>query len=351
MRGVEGNSNFRNFHSTPPRKIDDTMATWSEELHSLTLFDGEAELTPESRPAWQQNMELRTKFVRYPGPRPDGLHPTHFWQRLVITLEVVRKPLAYPDAARDEEQGATWLNQEAPKEPAGVPLQIINDYLLCKVGSGPNPSSRYNLPAVSAFLRLTYYRLVNWAHMLAGGLASDVKEYVRKFSGDIGEVIVMLPRAATKEGGNGQTGVGAGHTVGTRPVPAGEVRTKADLKAAFADLDTVQSQLDEEHERNNKLQDKVRALEKEIQSMRRQALLRPSSPGALPEQASSGGPSVHSNDPREVVDSSPAQLPTISSADGFQGPAQVVCLTSECHRVSTPTSDPRPASSSVVPGL
>ncbi|KAL2634301.1 hypothetical protein R1flu_005780 [Riccia fluitans] len=70
-----------------------------------------------------------------------------------------------------------------------------------------------------------------------------------------------------------------------------KVRTKADLKATFSDLDTVQSQLDEEHERNSKLQDKVRALEKEIRSMRCQALLRPSSPGTLPEQASSGGPS------------------------------------------------------------
>ncbi|KAL2636168.1 hypothetical protein R1flu_007647 [Riccia fluitans] len=36
-----------------------------------------------------------------------------------------------------------------------------------------------------------------------------------------------------------------------------KVRTKADLKAAFADLDTVESQLDKEHERNSKLQDKV----------------------------------------------------------------------------------------------
>ncbi|KAL2623015.1 hypothetical protein R1flu_003220 [Riccia fluitans] len=58
-----------------------------------------------------------------------------------------------------------------------------------------------------------------------------------------------------------------------------KVRTKADLKAAFADLDTIQLQLDEDYERNSKLQDKVRALEKEIRSMRHQALLRPSSPG------------------------------------------------------------------------
>ncbi|KAL2621028.1 hypothetical protein R1flu_001233 [Riccia fluitans] len=208
------------------------MAMWSEELRRLTLFDGEAELTPESRPVWQQNMELCTKFVHYPGPKPDGLHPTHFWflehygllpyflqmqaegipakvffsivstcryvtvaertkhlelrgltgQKLVVSLEVVREAFGIPwDAAHDEEQGATWLNQ-APREPAGVPLQIINDYLLCKAGSGPTPSRRYNLPVVSAVLRLTYYRLVNWAHMLAGGLASAVKEYVQKFS-------------------------------------------------------------------------------------------------------------------------------------------------------------------------
>ncbi|KAL2652805.1 hypothetical protein R1flu_020933 [Riccia fluitans] len=250
------------------------MAMWSEELRRLTLFDGEAELTPESRSGWQQNMELRTKFVRYPGPKPDGLHPTHFWflehygllpyflqmqaegipakvffsivstcryvtvaertehlelrgltgRKLVVSPEVVREAFGIPrDAAHDEEQGATWPNQvavrfaeveelgvrqyfpisqdrnenlisrvQAPREPAGVPLQIINDYLLCKAGSGPTPSRRYNLPAVSAFLRLTYYRLVNWAHMLAGGLASAVKEYVRKFSGGPGEAVVMV---------------------------------------------------------------------------------------------------------------------------------------------------------------
>ncbi|KAL2623018.1 hypothetical protein R1flu_003223 [Riccia fluitans] len=218
------------------------MATWSEKLRRLTLFDGEAELTPELRLAWQQNMELRTKFVRYPGPRSDGLHPIHFWflehygllpyflqmqaegipakvffsivstcryvtvaertehlelrglngQRLVVTPEVVREAFGIPwDTARDEEQGATWPNQ-APKEPAGVPLQIINDYLLCKASSGPNPSCRYNLLAVSAFLRLTYYRLVNWAHILAGGLASAVKEYVQKFSGGTGKAVVMV---------------------------------------------------------------------------------------------------------------------------------------------------------------
>ncbi|KAL2652740.1 hypothetical protein R1flu_020868 [Riccia fluitans] len=33
-----------------------------------------------------------------------------------------------------------------------------------------------------------------------------------------------------------------------------KVRTKVDLKAAFADLDAISQQLDEEHERNNKLQ-------------------------------------------------------------------------------------------------
>ncbi|KAL2651979.1 hypothetical protein R1flu_020107 [Riccia fluitans] len=200
------------------------MAMWSEELRRLTLFDGEAKLTPESRPVWQQNMELRTKFVRYLGPRPDGLHPTHFWflehysllayflqmqaegipakvffsivstcryitvaertehlelrgltgRKLIVSPEVVREAFGIPrDAARDEEQGATWPNQvvvrfaeveelgvrqyfpdsqdknenlisrvQAPREPAVVPLQIINDYLLCKAGSGQNPSRR-----------------------------------------------------------------------------------------------------------------------------------------------------------------------------------------------------------------
>ncbi|KAL2613986.1 hypothetical protein R1flu_025678 [Riccia fluitans] len=180
--------------------INDTMAMWLEELRRQTLFDGEAELTPESRPVWQQNMELRTKFVRYPGPKLDGLHPTHFWflehygllpyflqmqaegipakvffsivstcryvtvaertehlelrgltgRKLVVSPEVVREAFGIPrDAAHDEEQGATWPNQ-APREPAGVPLQIINDYLLCKAGSGPTPSRRYNLPAAPA---------------------------------------------------------------------------------------------------------------------------------------------------------------------------------------------------------
>ncbi|KAL2607676.1 hypothetical protein R1flu_026249 [Riccia fluitans] len=136
MRGAERNSNSRNSHSIPPRRIKDTMAMWSEELRRLTLFDGEAELTPESRPV-------------------EG------------------------------------IQAKAPREPAGVPLQIINDYLLCKVGSGPTPSRRYNLLAMSTFLRLTYYWLVNWVHMLAGGLASAVKEYVRKFSRGPGEAVVM----------------------------------------------------------------------------------------------------------------------------------------------------------------
>ncbi|KAL2654124.1 hypothetical protein R1flu_022252 [Riccia fluitans] len=187
--------------------IDDTMATWSEELLRLTLFDGEAELTPESRPAWQQNMELRTRFAEgIPGKvffsivstcryvtvaeRTEHLELRGLTgQRLVVTSGVVREAFGIPrDTARDEEQGATWPNQ------------IINDYLLCKAGSGPNPSRRYNLPAVSAYLRLTYYRLVNWVHMLAGGLASAVKEYVRKFSGGTSEAVVMLPGAAAKEG-------------------------------------------------------------------------------------------------------------------------------------------------------
>ncbi|KAL2612840.1 hypothetical protein R1flu_024532 [Riccia fluitans] len=157
------------------------MAMWSEELRRLTLFDGEAELTPESRPVWQQNMELRTKFVRYPGPKPDGLHPTHFWFLEHYGL--------LPYFLQMQAEG---IPAKAPREPAGIPLQIINDYLLCKAGSGPTPSRRYNLPVVSAFLRLTYYRLVNWAHMLAGGLASAVKEYVRKFSGGPGEAVVMV---------------------------------------------------------------------------------------------------------------------------------------------------------------
>ncbi|KAL2610724.1 hypothetical protein R1flu_029297 [Riccia fluitans] len=104
------------------------MAMWSEELRRLTLFDGEAELTPESRLVWQQNMELRTKFVRYPGPRLNGLHPTHFWflehygllpyflqmQAEGIPAKVMREAFGIPrDAARDEEQGATWPNQVA----------------------------------------------------------------------------------------------------------------------------------------------------------------------------------------------------------------------------------------------
>ncbi|KAL2634642.1 hypothetical protein R1flu_006121 [Riccia fluitans] len=142
-----------------------------------------------------------------------------------------------------------------------------------------------------------------------------------------------------------------------------KVRKKANLKAAFADLDTVQSQLDEEHERNSKLH---------------------------PPEGHRG---VLNNDPRGAFDSSPAQLPTISSADGFQGPVnkrapdsvkskgQVVCLSqlglrpktkadkfldikeniqsnnllcqppNASHRVSTTTSDPRPANSGIVPGL
>ncbi|KAL2621893.1 hypothetical protein R1flu_002098 [Riccia fluitans] len=231
-----------------------------EELRRLALFDGEAELTPESRPTWQKTMDIRTKFVRYPGPKPNNLHPIHFWfleyygilpyylkmqaegiptkvflsivstcryvsvanktehlelwgltgQRLVVSPEVVREAFGISqEVAQDEEVGATWPNQvavkfaemeelgirqyfqvsqdknehliyrlAAPKEPAIVPLQIIHDYLLCKAGSTLTPLRRYNLPAVSAFFRLTHYQAVNWAHKLAGGLVSTVKEYI-----------------------------------------------------------------------------------------------------------------------------------------------------------------------------
>ncbi|KAL2635384.1 hypothetical protein R1flu_006863 [Riccia fluitans] len=98
------------------------MAMWSEELRRLTLSDGEAELTPESRPVWQQNMELRTKFVRYPGPKPDGLHPTHFWflehygllpYFLQMKAKGIPAKVFFSIVTHDEEQGATWPNQVA----------------------------------------------------------------------------------------------------------------------------------------------------------------------------------------------------------------------------------------------
>ncbi|KAL2631459.1 hypothetical protein R1flu_016145 [Riccia fluitans] len=214
------------------------MATVIEELRLLTLFDREAELMPESRPAWQQSME----FVRYPGPKQDDLHPIHFWylehygilpyylqiqsnaipakvffsivstcryvsladktkhlelrgltghriHRLIVSPEVVWEAFGISrEAAHDKEARATWPNQvalkfveveelgirqyfqvlqdrnehliyrlQASKEPAIVPLQMIHDCLLCKAGS----MCRYNLPAVSAFLRTMHYRAMN----------------------------------------------------------------------------------------------------------------------------------------------------------------------------------------------
>ncbi|KAL2623673.1 hypothetical protein R1flu_003878 [Riccia fluitans] len=204
------------------------MATATEELRRLTLFDREAELTPESRPTWQQAMELRTKFVRYPGLKPEDLHLIHFWFLehygiLPYYLQMQAEGILAKEVAHDEELEATWPNQvtlkfveveelevrqyfqvstdktkhliyglAAPKEPGIVPLQIIHDYLLCKAGSILNPTCKYNLPAESAFLRLTHYRAVNWAHMLAGGLASAVKEYIRKFSGGTADAVMTM---------------------------------------------------------------------------------------------------------------------------------------------------------------
>ncbi|KAL2653834.1 hypothetical protein R1flu_021962 [Riccia fluitans] len=137
------------------------MATAMEELCRLTLFDREAELMPESRPAWQQSMELCKKFVRYPGPKPNDLHLIHFWflehygilpfylqmqsegipakvffsivsicryvsvadktehlelqgltgQRLVVSPEVIQEAFGISrEVAQDEEVGATWPN-------------------------------------------------------------------------------------------------------------------------------------------------------------------------------------------------------------------------------------------------
>ncbi|KAL2653142.1 hypothetical protein R1flu_021270 [Riccia fluitans] len=50
-----------------------------EQLHRIALFDGEVELTPNSRPAWMRVMEQQTKFVRYRGPKPDELSSLEFW--------------------------------------------------------------------------------------------------------------------------------------------------------------------------------------------------------------------------------------------------------------------------------
>ncbi|KAL2645517.1 hypothetical protein R1flu_013104 [Riccia fluitans] len=176
------------------------MAMWSEELRRLTLFDGEAELTPESRPVWQQNMELRTKFVRYLGSRPDGLHPTHFWflehygllpyflqmqvegipakvffsivstcryvtvakrtehlelrgltgRKLIVSPEVVREAFGIPqDAARDEEQGATWPNQVAVRF-AEVEELGVRQYFPISQDRNENLISRVQAPGEPA---------------------------------------------------------------------------------------------------------------------------------------------------------------------------------------------------------
>ncbi|KAL2650363.1 hypothetical protein R1flu_018491 [Riccia fluitans] len=72
------------------------------------------------------------------------------------------------------DKGEHMVNRQ--KGPAGIPIQIINDYLFCR-----DNKHRCFLSAVSAFLSLMRYRNVNRAHMLARGLASAVKEYVQKF--------------------------------------------------------------------------------------------------------------------------------------------------------------------------
>ncbi|KAL2609870.1 hypothetical protein R1flu_028443 [Riccia fluitans] len=62
-----------------------------------------------------------------------------------------------------------YVNRQ--KGPAGVVVQIINDYLLCR-----GNMRRCSLPAVSVFLELMHYWTRDWVSTLAGGLAMAVKE-------------------------------------------------------------------------------------------------------------------------------------------------------------------------------
>ncbi|KAL2607831.1 hypothetical protein R1flu_026404 [Riccia fluitans] len=209
-------------------------STGLEELRRIALFDGKAELTPESRLAWQKIMETRTRFLCYPGPKPDGLNSLEFWllehykilsyfmklqtngvpakvffslvntccyvpvaertehlelrgltgQRLVVSPEVIREAFGISrEAAQDEERGAMWPNVVFPRWHEEVENQGVRQYL-------PVQKDRYLVSAVSAFLKLTQYRHVKWVHMLAEGLASAVKGYVKKFLEGTAEAIV-----------------------------------------------------------------------------------------------------------------------------------------------------------------
>ncbi|KAL2649756.1 hypothetical protein R1flu_017884 [Riccia fluitans] len=166
-------------------------------------------------------------------------------QRLVVSSVVVWEAFGISqEAAHDKELGTTWPNQvtlkfaeveelgvrqyfqvstdriehliyrlAAPKEPAIVLLQIIHDYLLCKASSTLTPTRRYNLPAVSAFLRLMHYRAMNWAHMLAGGLASAIKKYVWKFlEGTTVAVVIRTKGRPTSREAEAAKGTNAGST-------------------------------------------------------------------------------------------------------------------------------------------
>ncbi|KAL2644195.1 hypothetical protein R1flu_011782 [Riccia fluitans] len=146
----------------------------------------EAALTPNSRPAWMRTMERQTAFVRYPGPKPDELSLLEFWtlDHYGICLGVaggkwarsrgdtalIQRAFGISEEAIIDEQSGVFAskltamrfhevdergdyfklmkdNQDLyisrQQGPAGVVVQIINDYLLCRENK-----TRCSLPAI-----------------------------------------------------------------------------------------------------------------------------------------------------------------------------------------------------------
>ncbi|KAL2624336.1 hypothetical protein R1flu_008581 [Riccia fluitans] len=128
-----------------------------EQLCCIALFDGEAELTPNLRPAWMKIMENQTTFVHYPSPKPNELSSLEFW-----TLDHCGI-LPY------------YMRMQANAIPSTVFFSMIGNSAIAK--REEERTERLVLRGIDG----NDFMNVDWANMLAGGLALAVKEYIRKF--------------------------------------------------------------------------------------------------------------------------------------------------------------------------
>ncbi|KAL2624310.1 hypothetical protein R1flu_008555 [Riccia fluitans] len=191
-----------------------------EQLRRIALFDGEAKLMPNLRPAWMKVMESQTMFARYPGLKPDELSSLEFWtldhcgilpyymrmQAEATPTTVFFSMIGNSAIVKREEEKTERLmlrgidGNEVMVTPAlirrafgitvkgiqsernGVLYPTLATIRFQEVAEKGENKCRCSLPAVSAFLDLMWYWNVGWTNMLAGGLALAVKEYVWKFN-------------------------------------------------------------------------------------------------------------------------------------------------------------------------